>query len=112
MSENAKESSCSITVYTIGFTHQSAEEFFTKLKASGVKRVVDIRLNNVSQLAGFSKKKDLAYFLHELGNIEYVHLPDLAPTQDILDEYKKNKGDWLIFEQQRRRLPWYPDRTS
>ena len=104
MSENTHEFLCPITVYTIGFTHKSAEEFFSILKVAGVKRVVDIRINNVSQLAGFSKKKDLEYFLRELGNIEYVHLPDLAPTQDILDEYKKNKGNWLIFEKKFLRL--------
>jgi len=60
--------------------------------------VVDIRLNNNSQLAGFSKKEDLAYFLKELAGIDYVHLPDLAPTQDILDAYKKHKGDWSVYE--------------
>jgi len=99
MNEDINEFPCSIIVYTIGFTHKSAEEFFTKLKTSGVKRVVDVRLNNVSQLAGFSKKRDLEYFLREIGGIEYIHLPDLAPTQDILDEYKKNKGDWSVYEE-------------
>jgi len=93
-----------ITVYTIGFTHKTAEEFFDRLKATGVKRVVDVRLNNVSQLAGFSKKKDLKYFLREIGSIEYIHLPDLAPTQDILDEYKKDKGDWSVYEEKFLRL--------
>jgi uncharacterized protein (DUF488 family) len=56
-------------------------------------------LNNVSQLAGFSKRADLEYFLKTIGGIEYVHILDLAPTQDILDEFKKNKGDWSIYEQ-------------
>ena len=87
-----------IELFTIGFTQTTARDFFTSLKIAGVKRVVDVRLNNNSQLAGFSKKEDLAYFLKEIAGIEYVHLPDLAPTQDILDAYKKNKGDWGIYE--------------
>lgn len=85
-------------VFTIGFTHKSAEQFFGKLRQAGAKRVVDVRLNNVSQLAGFAKKKDLEFFLKELCGMEYVHLPELAPTQDILDEYKKRKGDWAVYE--------------
>jgi uncharacterized protein (DUF488 family) len=85
-------------VCTIGFTHKNAEEFFSRLKKSGVKRVVDVRLNNVSQLAGFSKRDDLKYFLKSILGIEYVHSPLLAPTQDILDEYKKDKGDWKVYE--------------
>ncbi len=85
-------------MFTIGFTKKSAREFFTKLKEAGVRRLVDIRLNNKSQLAGFTKKEDLAYFLQEIGGIEYVHQPELAPTQDILDDYKKKKGDWQTYE--------------
>jgi uncharacterized protein (DUF488 family) len=86
------------TVHTIGFTKKSAAEFFQLLKKSGTKRVVDIRLNNVSQLAGFSKRDDLQYFLKEICGIDYVHLPLLAPSQEILDAYKKHKGDWNVFE--------------
>jgi uncharacterized protein (DUF488 family) len=86
-------------VCTIGFTHKNAEEFFARLKKSGVKRVVDVRLNNISQLAGFSKRDDLKFFLKSILGIEYVHAPILAPTQDILDEYKKNKGVWKVYEQ-------------
>lgn len=85
-------------LFTIGFTKKSAEKFFGLLRGSGAKRLVDVRLNNVSQLAGFAKKDDLAYFVKEICRMEYVHLADLAPTQDILDEYKKNKGDWAIYE--------------
>ena len=85
-------------LFTIGFTKKSAEMFFKKLCDSGVKRVIDIRLNNISQLAGFAKKEDLSYFLKTICAIEYVHVPELAPTQDILDEYKKHKGDWAIYE--------------
>lgn len=86
-----------ITLYTIGFTRKSAEVFFTTLARAGVARVVDVRLNNVSQLAGFSKKNDLAYFLRAIGGIDYLHLPELAPTQALLDEYKKLKGDWAVY---------------
>ncbi|WP_022654544.1 DUF488 domain-containing protein [Aquaspirillum serpens] len=86
-------------LFTIGFTKKSAEAFFTKLKLSGAKRVVDVRLNNVSQLAGFAKRNDLEFFLREICHMDYVHVPELAPTQDILDEYKKNKGDWAVYEQ-------------
>ncbi len=85
-------------VFTIGFTQKTAERFFGLLGHSGAKRVVDVRLNNISQLAGFAKKQDLAYFAKQICGMDYVHLPELAPTQDILDEYKKNKGDWAIYE--------------
>ncbi|MGB7271999.1 MAG: DUF488 domain-containing protein [Geitlerinemataceae cyanobacterium] len=89
----------SVNLFTIGFTQKSAEIFFETLIDSGVKRIVDTRLNNVSQLAGFAKRKDLEYFLKQIGNIEYIHILDLAPTKDILDTYKKQKGDWDTYEQ-------------
>jgi uncharacterized protein (DUF488 family) len=63
-----------------------------------VKRLVDVRLNNVSQLAGFTKKNDLSYFTKTICNIEYLHLPELAPTAKILDAYKKQNGDWEVYE--------------
>lgn len=87
-----------IDIYTIGFTKKKAEYFFERLKKAGVKRIVDVRLNNVSQLAGFAKKDDLIYFLKQLGDMDYVHFPELAPTKDILDAYKKYKGDWATYE--------------
>jgi uncharacterized protein (DUF488 family) len=87
-------------LFTIGFTKKNAETFFETLRKSGAKRVVDVRLNNVSQLAGFAKKQDLVYFLKEICGIDYVHLPDLAPTQDMLDNYKKKRGTWEAYEQQ------------
>jgi uncharacterized protein (DUF488 family) len=65
-------------IYTIGFTKKSAEEFFETLRSSGARRLVDVRLNNVSQLAGFAKKQDLAYFLGKICGMDYVHLPLLA----------------------------------
>lgn len=85
-------------LFTIGFTKKSAEAFFTKLKEAGVQRLIDIRLNNQSQLSGFAKKEDLQYFLREIGEIDYVHVSELAPTQDILDAYKKQKGEWEVYE--------------
>lgn len=85
-------------VFTIGFTKKSAQQFFEMLRRSGAKRVVDVRLNNVSQLAGFAKRDDLKFFLKEVCGMEYVHTPDLAPTQEMLDEYKKLKGDWQTYE--------------
>jgi uncharacterized protein (DUF488 family) len=84
---------------TIGFTKKSAESFFETLRRYGAKRVVDVRLNNVSQLAGFTKKQDLAYFLDKICGMSYVHLPLLAPTQELLDEYKKQRGSWDTYEQ-------------
>lgn len=87
-------------VFTIGFTKKNAEQFFARLKQPGLQRVVDTRLNNVSQLAGFTKKDDLRFFLREVGHIDYVHLPALAPTQAMLDAYKKNGGDWETYEKQ------------
>lgn len=91
-------------LFTIGFTKKSAEEFFGKLRQADVKRLADVRLNNVSQLAGFSKRDDLRYFLKEICGIEYVHLTDLAPTQPLLDEYKKSTHDWLKYEAEFLRL--------
>jgi uncharacterized protein (DUF488 family) len=87
-------------VYTIGFTKTSAESFFTRLQKAGVKKVIDVRLNNVSQLAGFTKKNDLPYFPKAICGIEYAHRPELAPTQEMLDAYKKEKGQWADYEKQ------------
>jgi len=87
-----------MTVHTIGFTKKPASEFFRLLKDSGAKRVVDVRLNNSSQLAGFAKRDDLAYFLSSICEMEYVHLPILAPTKEILDEYRKGGGGWDRYE--------------
>ena len=85
-------------VLTIGFTKKTARKFFEILQKSGARRVVDVRLNNVSQLAGFAKRDDLAYFLESICGMQYIHLPELAPTQDMLDDYKKNGGDWDTYE--------------
>src|SRR5258706_4337772 len=85
-------------VFTIGFTKKPAREFFDKLRRPGLARLIDVRLNNVSQLAGFSKRDDLRFFCQSILSIEYRHLPELAPTQEMLDEYKKKAGDWLDYE--------------
>jgi len=85
-------------LYTIGFTKKSASQFFETLRNAGVRRVVDVRLNNVSQLAGFTKKQDLAYFLEKIDDIRYVHAPLLAPTQPLLDSYKKRGAKWSEYE--------------
>ncbi|WP_283604318.1 DUF488 family protein [Serratia proteamaculans] len=85
-------------IYSIGFTEKSAERFFSLIKSQPIKTLVDVRLNNISQLAGFAKKKDLQYFLHELCGVNYVHVPDLAPTKEMLDPYKKGNVSWEIYE--------------
>jgi uncharacterized protein (DUF488 family) len=87
-----------VEIYTIGFTQTTAEHFFKRLADAGVERLLDVRLNNSSQLAGFAKAKDLPYFLRELVGATYEHEPLLAPTQELLDEYKKRKGDWSTYE--------------
>ena len=85
-------------IHTIGFTKKSAEKFFGLLCGSGATRLVDVRLNNVSQLSGFAKRDDLAYFLGELCGMAYVHRPDLAPTPPMLDDYKKRRIGWEVYE--------------
>ena len=84
---------------TIGFTKKPAQRFFDLLRRAGVKRVVDVRLNNSSQLAGFAKRDDLAWFLREIGGMDYTHVPALAPTQALLSAYRKAKVDWPAYEQ-------------
>lgn len=87
-------------ITTIGFTKKNAGKFFGLIKASGAKRVVDVRLNNVSQLAGFAKRDDLKFFLKEICDVDYVHLPELAPTKSMLDDYKKDHKDWRRYERE------------
>ncbi len=84
-------------IYSIGFTQKSAGEFFGALKAHGIERLLDVRLNNTSQLAGFAKQADLPYFLREICGAAYEHEPLLAPTQEILDAFKKHKGSWDAY---------------
>jgi uncharacterized protein (DUF488 family) len=84
-------------IYSIGFTQKNASEFFGTLKANGIERLLDVRLNNTSQLAGFAKQSDLPYFLGEICGAAYEHEPLLAPTQEILDAFKKHKGSWDAY---------------
>ena len=83
-----------MNVSTIGFTKKSAAEFFSLLTQADTKRLVDVRLSNVSQLAGFTKKDDLRFFLTEIGGIEYVHAPELAPTKELLRAYRAKSITW------------------
>jgi len=86
-----------ISVCTIGFTKTSAQSFFERLSNAGVRKLIDVRLHNTSQLAGFAKADDLAYFSRRVGGMEYVHQPLLAPTDAMLTAYKKEKGDWDAY---------------
>ncbi|MCF6115129.1 MULTISPECIES: DUF488 family protein [Mesorhizobium] len=87
-----------VELATIGFTKTTAANFFDRLKKASVKKIIDVRLHNTSQLAGFAKADDLAYFLKEICGVQYVHQPILAPTDDLLKAYKRDKGDWGIYE--------------
>jgi len=87
-----------VTIYTIGFTKKSAKEFFEALRRSGAKHLFDIRLHNKSQLAGFTKRDDLRYFLRQIVNMEYHEVPIMAPEDSLLSDYRKT-GDWATFEQ-------------
>lgn len=86
-------------LYTIGFAGKSAEEFFSLLKKAGVKILLDIRLNNVSQLAGFTKGKDLSYFVRTILDGQYYHMTDLAPTKELLKKYQADE-DWQSYEKE------------
>ncbi len=85
-------------VATIGFTKTSAENFFHRLSNNNIKKILDVRLNSTSQLSGFAKSEDLAFFLKNICAIEYVQDLTLAPTEGMLRTYKKEKGDWHVYE--------------
>ena len=89
-----------INVFTIGFSKRSAQDFFNTIVINNIKLIVDVRLNNTSQLSGYSKKDDLKFFLKEICQCDYLHVLELAPTKEILDNYKKNKISWSIYESQ------------
>lgn len=93
-----------VNLYTIGTGGKSARDFFTLLQKSGVRRVLDIRLSNTSQLAGFTKKPDLEYLLGAVAAIEYRHITDFAPTEDLMDGYKSKKLTWQQYADQYARL--------
>jgi uncharacterized protein (DUF488 family) len=85
-------------IFTIGFTKKNAEQFFGTLSRTGIMRLIDVRLNNSSQLAGFTKRDDLPYFLRELCGAAYVHERLLAPTRELLDSYRKHGAAWESYE--------------
>lgn len=87
-------------LYTIGFTKKSAQDFFDLIIKNGVKLVIDTRLNNKSQLAGFAKQRDLEYFLKRIGDIKYIHMSKWAPTEDLLKNYQKKKIDWDDYKKE------------
>jgi uncharacterized protein (DUF488 family) len=87
-----------IKLYTIGFTGKPAEKFFNLLRNSDVKKIVDTRVNNISQLSGFAKGQDLKFFAKEIGNISYEHNIDFAPTKELLSRYRNKKINWPEYE--------------
>lgn len=87
-------------LFTIGFTRKTARRFFGLLQDAKVRRILDVRLNNVSQLSGFAKREDLAFFAEAIGGMDYVHLPQLAPTQIMLDDWRKGHKHWPTYERQ------------
>jgi uncharacterized protein (DUF488 family) len=93
-----------LEIATIGFTQSSARDFFERLKRAGIRRLLDVRLNNVSQLAGFAKASDLSYFLQAICQASYEHDLRLAPTKALLDAYRKKSIDWTLYETQFRNL--------
>ena len=91
-------------LFTLGFAKKSAREFFGILKLAGIRRLIDIRANNRGQLAGFTKRDDLEYFLHAIGRMDYAHRPDLAPTQELLKRYRAKALGWDAYEVEFKRL--------
>ncbi len=93
-----------MTLYTIGSGKKSARDFFTLLRQNGVRRLIDIRLNNTSQLAGYTKKPDLEYFLEAIAGIGYLHLTDFAPAESLMEGYKSKQIGWPEYEREYARL--------
>ena len=87
-------------ITTIGFTKHSAESFFSRLKNSGIEQLIDVRINNVSQLAGFAKRDDLKFFLDRICGATYLHQPLLAPTNELLKAYRDKEMSWNEYEKQ------------
>ena len=93
-----------MTIYTIGFTKKTAEQFFETLKASAIELLIDIRLNNRSQLAGFTKDGDIQYFLNHLCGIDYIHCEEFAPSKELLSGYQKKEISWEDYEKEYARI--------
>ncbi|MCX5636976.1 MAG: DUF488 domain-containing protein [Planctomycetota bacterium] len=96
MSES--DNKISIRIFTLGYAGKNARQFFTILKQAGIRKVIDVRLYNTSQLAGFTKRQDIKYFLQAIVGAEYIHLPIMAPTKQLLNDYKKGLISWQQYE--------------
>ena len=90
-------------IYTIGFTGKTAREFFDLLNSTDAKYLADTRLNNNSQLAGFTKKGNIEYFVEKLTRLKYIELPLLAPEKEMFQQYRKD-GDWELYESRYNQL--------
>ncbi len=97
---NESDDKRAIKVFTIGYAGKNARQFFSILKQTGIRKVIDVRLYNTSQLAGFSKKQDVEYFLQAIVGAEYIHMPIMAPTKQLLNDYKKRWISWQQYETQ------------
>jgi uncharacterized protein (DUF488 family) len=89
-----------IRLYTIGFTGKSAKQFFSLLEGNGVRTILDTRISNASQLAGFAKGRDLEFFSKRIGNMGYVHNLDFAPTRELLDRYRRKEMSWNEYSKE------------
>lgn len=87
-----------IELYTIGFTQKNAKRFFELLTSNEVEKIVDTRINNTSQLSGYAKAEDLAFFARAIGNMDYVHKEEFAPTKELLEKYRKKELSWAEYE--------------
>ncbi len=87
-------------IFTLGYAGKNAREFFTILNQAGIRKIIDVRLYNTSQLAGFTKRQDIEYFLQAIVGAEYIHLPIMAPTKQLLNDYKKGLINWQQYEKQ------------
>ncbi len=97
---NESDDKRAIKVFTIGYAGKNARQFFSILNQTGIRKVIDVRLYNTSQLAGFTKKQDIEYFLQAIVGAEYIHMPIMAPTKQLLGDYKKGLISWQQYETQ------------
>ena len=98
MSKAAGMSDERLDIYTIGFTKKGAKKFFSLLESADIERLVDVRIRNRSQLAGFAKRDDLIFFLREILGVQYDHMEELAPTKELLDEWRDDEIEWTEYE--------------
>ncbi len=88
-----------MNLFTLSAYETTAEQFFETLKKQKADLVLDVRLRNTNQLCGFTKEKDLAYFVHNIAGAQYVHDLLFAPDSDLLDVYTKHVIDWNGYRQ-------------